>query len=364
MTEQSPVSIDEVRALVAERHRFDEWLAALEARRDATPEHVYSRVHGDYVARRDQVMTSLHAHVPGLEQHLSELDARADELGGRAQAEEDERAEAMLRHAVGEYDDVKWDEVRTRVEESLASLGADRGALDAERSDVRSLLDSARPAASLEQGRAPEVVAGAAAESPEVVAEPVDSDSGPLAATSPMEDESATADWLGAMTPASVPTQPSVEPEPARDSEVVGEIELTPEAPAESPSHSGGGFERPSIWGARESGVPGSAPESAENHESVDVFGDATSQGVSSNGLAADSRGAPGHSSGAAPADAFDELAFLRSVTDPQSNSAPAAPKAPGTGDAQKTLRCTECGTMNLPTEWYCERCGGELAAF
>lgn len=28
-----------------------------------------------------------------------------------------------------------------------------------------------------------------------------------------------------------------------------------------------------------------------------------------------------------------------------------------------KTLRCQECGTMNYPTEWYCERCGGELAA-
>ena len=30
---------------------------------------------------------------------------------------------------------------------------------------------------------------------------------------------------------------------------------------------------------------------------------------------------------------------------------------------AAKTLRCAECGTMNYPTEWYCERCGGELAA-
>jgi uncharacterized OB-fold protein len=27
-----------------------------------------------------------------------------------------------------------------------------------------------------------------------------------------------------------------------------------------------------------------------------------------------------------------------------------------------KTLKCAECGTMNYPTEWYCERCGGELA--
>jgi hypothetical protein len=28
-----------------------------------------------------------------------------------------------------------------------------------------------------------------------------------------------------------------------------------------------------------------------------------------------------------------------------------------------KTLKCQECGSMNYPTEWYCERCGGELAA-
>lgn len=28
-----------------------------------------------------------------------------------------------------------------------------------------------------------------------------------------------------------------------------------------------------------------------------------------------------------------------------------------------KSLKCQECGTMNYPTEWYCERCGGELAA-
>ncbi|HVE77271.1 MAG TPA: Ran-binding zinc finger domain-containing protein [Gemmatimonadaceae bacterium] len=31
--------------------------------------------------------------------------------------------------------------------------------------------------------------------------------------------------------------------------------------------------------------------------------------------------------------------------------------------EAQKTLKCTACGTMNFATEWYCERCGGEMAA-
>jgi hypothetical protein len=36
----------------------------------------------------------------------------------------------------------------------------------------------------------------------------------------------------------------------------------------------------------------------------------------------------------------------------------------PRTSEAIKSLRCQECGTLNFPTEWYCERCGGELAAF
>ena len=52
------------------------------------------------------------------------------------------------------------------------------------------------------------------------------------------------------------------------------------------------------------------------------------------------------------------------------SGSQPSAP-APETPEylkdvpteATKTLKCNECGTMNFATEWYCERCGGELAA-
>ena len=27
-----------------------------------------------------------------------------------------------------------------------------------------------------------------------------------------------------------------------------------------------------------------------------------------------------------------------------------------------KTLKCAECGALNVPTEWYCESCGSELA--
>ena len=83
-----------------------------------------------------------------------------------------------------------------------------------------------------------------------------------------------------------------------------------------------------------------------------------------------------------------DELAFLKSVAD--EDAKPAAPRRPSNpgpaGAAQgsravetappppspggktgapgvaKTLKCGECGTLNRPTEWYCERCGAELA--
>jgi hypothetical protein len=37
--------------------------------------------------------------------------------------------------------------------------------------------------------------------------------------------------------------------------------------------------------------------------------------------------------------------------------------RSTGQVEQAKTLKCNECGAMNYPTEWYCERCGAELAA-
>ena len=78
----------------------------------------------------------------------------------------------------------------------------------------------------------------------------------------------------------------------------------------------------------------------------------------------------------------LDELNFLKSVTEDESTgpatggmAAAAEPEnAPDvatssaeldiTGQPQaKTLKCGECGELNRPTEWYCERCGAELAS-
>jgi hypothetical protein len=95
--------------------------------------------------------------------------------------------------------------------------------------------------------------------------------------------------------------------------------------------------------------------------------------------------GEPARSRGAASGSPVDELAFLKSVGAESSGggSAGHAPAGRRSGETQrvdipaaepagsapagksqaKTLKCGECGTLNRPTEWYCERCGAELAA-
>jgi hypothetical protein len=103
---------------------------------------------------------------------------------------------------------------------------------------------------------------------------------------------------------------------------------------------------------------------------------------------------APASAPGGAQGEALDELAFLRSVSEDDKQgpvpsrasgamrafeepAQPAPANAASGGDAggagpkkeatrggrAKSLKCKECGAMNLPTEWYCERCGAELAA-
>jgi hypothetical protein len=76
------------------------------------------------------------------------------------------------------------------------------------------------------------------------------------------------------------------------------------------------------------------------------------------------------------------ELALLRSVTPARSEPAAAEDARPATRSPQrdvpaprrtehprdadpqaKPVACVKCGTSNLATEWYCEKCGAELSA-
>ena len=357
------MSIDEVRSLVAERQRYDDWLTALDTRRAETPSRVFDRVHGDYVARRDAVMLQLREHVGALSTHGDELDSRLSALEAELATLEDERIEAMLRTAVGEYDDNRWEVVRQDVEAKLASLGEQRGGLLAEVDEIRTLLASASSEPLMD------VVEASASDGTETASvELTENTPDELVVEQVVEHEAAPA------------------PEPFADVDIafgatpdlMSDVRLVTEmpelVPVLEPEPAASEFDDALAMFADSTGAPDPTfTRSLEGIEvELDVHG-ASSMSAPSAPQSNTATATPASSTtpSAVPADAadsFDDLAFLRSVIDPTPvSSSPAVssvPNAAPRNEPLKTLRCTECSTMNLPTEWYCERCGGELAAF
>lgn len=427
------MSIDEVRALVAERQRYDEWLAALDARRAETPERVFTRVHGDYSQRRGDVLARLHTHVDALSVLGGELAARLAGLDRELESLEDQRVEAMLRTAVGEYDTQRADTLREDVEAQLARLTDERGSVHMELDDIRALLEQATPArdatpiavaavvAEPEPEPAPDVVIAAAptpeTSTPTIDAPPESSQAIEHTETAATVVESAPDDIFGDVHEDMQHDVHADAPSVAHDEAHTVVFDAAPEIPqfvdehatADAVIEASHGMSTPLAVEATEEQVDDALRLFAETpahptavvaplHAPVDfttpglppvaptpTFG-ATPVPASVPTVPAPSAQAPSAPTAASPAaaDPFDDLAFLRSVIEPEGGaplarsapeaafyvppvahtSAPPAATAANAEAPQKTLRCTECGTMNLPTEWYCERCGGELATF
>ena len=50
---------EDVASLINERRKYEDWIAALEAKRDVTPAHVFTRVHADYETRLRAIVDKL-----------------------------------------------------------------------------------------------------------------------------------------------------------------------------------------------------------------------------------------------------------------------------------------------------------------
>lgn len=314
--EPSDVSLEEVRQLVAERQRYDGWLSALEQRRHGTPPRVFARVHDDYQARRAEVMGRLQVHVAMLERMSQGLTGQVEQLEERVTVLEEERIEAHLRAAVGEIDTPRWEALQQEMEGRLARLADERLALAGQLSEVGGLLARTR-------GEAPR----GGVEPAWLATEPT-----PVPAPSPSPLPPVTQ----VPSPASMP--PDVQH--SLDDEVERALAALEVAPAPAVAEMAG----PASGGAPPAGALAEVAVLEEVEPVIALSGEGPLPEAAS-GVA----GSP-VSSGAVP-DAFDDMAFIRSIGEPPPP------------DARKTLRCGECGTFNLPTEWYCERCGGELAA-
>ena len=379
------MSIEEVRALVAERQRYDDWLAALDAKRADTPPRVFERVRGDYVSRRAEVLTRLQSHVGALAAFGNELGQRLTDLETRLAAHEEELAEGMLRNLVGEYDSDRWEAVRQEVEAKIASLGHERGVLVTEVEDVRGLLASAVVAQGTEAqppiaGEAPmepqlESVATAPREGTPVSVPVIPEAPSPATEAVALFDDAFAGDIPDGMAPALAPPAAGDVLLDLDVSGITGQSGAATAKPQEVHEDVAALFDTESLVTIPETSTP--APASGAQPELDDplalfgeVEGAADPQFVESlQGVYPEHEPPAGAHTAPPPQapvnDPFDDLAFLRSVTESGDASSRAGTGAPAAGgDTLKTLRCTECGTMNLPTEWYCERCGGELAAF
>lgn len=298
-------ALDAVGALSGERMKYENWITALSTRTDA-PSHVLEKVRADYAGRLRTVLEAFTAHVPALEEALADIQARDAVLAGQEQACRDDHAEGELRHVVGEFDTEQWEKVRVGHEALLARLGTERQGLATELAGVQRCLAATTDAA--QRGRAlGDVNASASAPASDA-----------LPSLRPAFDPQSSSDLVDEVFVPFVPVL--IAPEPMQTPE---ELPFPPLAPVPV-----SGTERRGV--DDELGflriVPREMPEEPADAALV---------------TPTPSAGAP--------------------VVAPPVPTPLSTPPAPV--DATKTLRCGECGIMNYPTEWYCERCGGELAA-
>lgn len=239
-----PAVLEQVRTLATDRQRLELWIAGIDRASVEAPSHVRERVRADYVQRHATVDGQLRAHVTQLVPVLRALDQRAAEIADQAQRDADERAEAQLRHAVGEFDDARWRDVRQRADTSLTALAGEHKRVERQRTELQQVL---------------------ALVGDEAAQQGVEASTPPPAVPKP--------------APPPVVKQP--QPQLLTLSLDIGVVE--------------------------------------EASASIDAMS------------------------------ARDRRREIGAATAPDTTA--------------RTLRCGECGTMNRPTEWYCEKCGGELAA-
>jgi hypothetical protein len=355
-------ALTSVGSLMEERVRYEAWLEALNARRGETPKHVYTRVHADYTARLEAVLSRLNGQVEALRGELTTLATRIATLDEQQHRARDERAEAELRSHVGELSPEAWQDFVTQSDATIARLGRQHAqATEALRRTKEFLTDAEKPATPPESS-APIAPPTAAKAAPEQKPKPAPA---PAAASAPQPTTSPPAPLTAEIKvkPAAAPTQgaPKLRPLPGREQattagptgpEKVANFDELAFISSVVPGSGEGGGQPPAPSGAGAAAsrppivpVPRPAPPPSRN-----PFAQRANDKIVNND------GAAGPQIEAGKVGARSPLAANVSGNNP----IVLRDKA---NEAAKTLKCGECGAVNYPTEWYCERCGAELAS-
>ncbi|HEY9429373.1 MAG TPA: hypothetical protein VIR34_19585, partial [Gemmatimonadaceae bacterium] len=156
MTETT-VDTQQVSALFEERERYRAWIAALEAKRATTPEHIYNRVHADYTARLQRVVEQFATHATALQEHEKTLMERLGAIEIEEAKHRDEAAETELRATVGELSADMQREVRERTNAALDALTGQREQVNQELGRLRTLLEAGGIPSAAPQPKSPPV---------------------------------------------------------------------------------------------------------------------------------------------------------------------------------------------------------------
>jgi hypothetical protein len=340
-----------VGALMEERRRYESWLAALDARRSETPKHVFTRVHADYSARLESVIHRLVAHTDGLRAELTTLTTRIATLEEQQHRARDERAEAELRAHVGELTENAWKEVAAASDATIASLAAQHAAAVEDLKRTRELpADAERPPTPVPAAaQVPEPAAPAAAAAPPRSAPPAGRPAAlPDAAEGGAHVPDAGASPVSSPADAAKPKAGDASFDELAFLQSVTDVSNggapKPPAPASSPRReTATNATQPAEPAQPSPAVPRREPFVARKPEPrpedrIQKQGEGTAPLIQSK---------PGNRGSLAANISGNNPIILRDKAN----------------ESAKTLKCAECGAMNYPTEWYCERCGAELAS-
>ncbi len=380
MTDARTKQVPEIEALLAERKKYEQWLAQLDARRDSTPAHVFVKVHGDYTSRLAEAQAKLSAESSTVRAMAGQLEESLAKQEQQISDRNDERAEAELRAAVGEFGAKEWDKLRTKLDSAIAELSSDRDGIQRELDTLRALLTEAVPVESAPAApSAPEPMAAAPLVEAAVAAAQAKGD---------VDDIAFLRSVLGRSTPYSnTPAPPPVAPvsEPstgARASARVSvPVEKRPSVPVAAPiadTETRPAPVRASVPVAAPVPPPAPAVDLGEievlpaYEQNVPETPRASASARASGATSRQSTGSSGVQARPSVPELFATPEMPEDPSGPRGSNdhKPSRPSGtfgqatPRTSEAVKSLKCQECGTLNYPTEWYCERCGGELAAF
>jgi hypothetical protein len=336
MAESDSTPAAPIEELLEQRARYEEWLLRLDGAGSTAPEAVRRRVRGDYEARLHAVIEQLRTYSAGITESLAGHRGELVALEERQTDAQERLAEAEVRHAVGEYTEQEWQKISSDAADGLAGIAEELETVRAEitrLSEVETLILAPAP------GAEPAPPPAAPVATKPAVAPPA-----PVVPSTP-----APAVAAEAPTPAPAAGAPRFVPKPSASpaSAPAARAPAAPSTPAPAPRVSG----------------PIQMPQGDELAFLKSVTGESEARGAGrrpNENVARQVEPAPG----ALPETPLEPIAPAPTGA-PASAAAASAPaaSAAATAGGLKTLKCGECGTLNRPTEWYCERCGAELAA-